>query len=81
LNITQYLTGGVILIGGQSGNKLLDTLYELKSISGSWKEVFSKLKIPRRNFASWTVPSDLLLDCTSGVCFMYLIEIVEVVSK
>jgi len=54
------------LIGGQTGNEILNTLYELTSISGTWTKIDSKLKIPRRNFASWTVPSNLLSDCTTG---------------
>jgi hypothetical protein len=54
------------LIGGQSGNKILNTLYELRSISETWTEIDSKLKIPRRNFASWTIPSHLLADCSLG---------------
>ncbi len=74
-NITQNLTGGIILIGGQSGNQILDTLYELTSISGTWNEIVSKLKIPRRNLASWTVPSDFLLDCTSGECFLFEVRL------
>ncbi len=61
-----YLTGGVVLIGGQSGNTILNTLYKLTSISETWTEIDSKLKIPRRNFASWTIPSHLLADCYIG---------------
>jgi hypothetical protein len=65
-----YLIGGVILIGGQSGNSILDTLYELTSISGKWIEIDSKLKIPRRNFAAWTISSQLLSDCSLGDFFL-----------
>jgi hypothetical protein len=64
-----YLIGGVVLIGGQSGNTILDTLYKLTSISGTWIEIDSKLKIPRRNFAAWTIPSQFLSDCALGEIF------------
>jgi hypothetical protein len=67
-------TGGVVLIGGQSGNTILDTLYKLTSISGTWIEIDSKLKIPRRNFAAWTIPSQLLSDCSVGEIFFYNIS-------
>jgi hypothetical protein len=60
------LIGGVVLIGGQSGNQILDKLYELTSISGTWTKIESKLKIPRRNFAAWSISSNLLSDCSSG---------------
>jgi hypothetical protein len=66
-----YLTGGVVLIGGQSGNSILDTIYELTSISGTWIEIDSKLKIPRRYFAAWTISSLLLSDCSLGDIFFY----------
>jgi hypothetical protein len=64
-----YLIGGVVLIGGQSGNTILDALYELTSISGTWTEIDSKLKIPRRNFAAWPTLSRLLSDCSLGDIF------------
>jgi hypothetical protein len=67
-------TGGVVLIGGQSGNTILDTLYELTSISGTWREIDSKLKIPRPNFAAWTMSSHLLSDCSLGEIFFYSIS-------
>jgi hypothetical protein len=67
-------TGGVVLIGGQSGNSILDKLYELTSISGTWTEIDSKLKIPRRNFAVWTIPSHLLSNCSLGEIFFYNIS-------
>ena len=57
------------MIGGQSGNSILDTLYKLTSISGKWIEIDSKLKIPRRNFAAWTISSHLLSDCSLGDFF------------
>ena len=66
------LKGGVILIGGQSGNKILDAIYELKSIAGTWKEIVPKLKIPRRNFASWIIPSDFFYDCSTGLWYFLL---------
>jgi hypothetical protein len=66
--------GGVVLIGGQSGNTILDTLYELTSISGTWTEIDSKLKIPRRNFAAWPILSRLLSDCSLGDIFFYSIS-------
>jgi hypothetical protein len=66
-----YFTGGVVLIGGQSGNSILDKLYELTSISGTWTENDSKLQIPRRNFAAWTISSLLLSDCSLGDIFFY----------
>jgi hypothetical protein len=66
-----YLIGGVVLIGGQSGKTILDTLYELTSISGTWTEIDSKLKIPRRTFAAWPILSRLLSDCSLGEIFFY----------
>ena len=66
-----YLIGGVVLIGGQSGNSILDKLYELTSISGTWTENDSKLQIPRRNFASWTITTNLLSDCSIGEIMSY----------
>jgi hypothetical protein len=63
-------TGGVVLIGGQSGNTILDKVYKLTSISGTWTEIDSKLKIPRRNFAAWTISSHLLSDCSLGDFFL-----------
>jgi hypothetical protein len=66
-----YLIGGVVLIGGQSGNTILDKVYELTSISGIWIEIDSKLKIPRRNFAAWPILSRLLSDCSLGDIFFY----------
>ncbi len=70
-NLIEYLIGGVILIGGQSGNKILDSLYELTSVCGSWKEMASKLKMPRRNLASWTIPTHLVSECSRGVNFFF----------
>jgi len=61
------------LIGGQSGNTILDTLYELTSISGTWK-IVSKLQIPRCNFASWTITTNLLSDCSVGEIMSYAIS-------
>jgi hypothetical protein len=69
-----FLTGGVVLIGGQSGNTILDTLYELTSISGTWTEIDSRLKIPRRSFAAWTISSQLLSDCALGDIFFFNIS-------
>ncbi len=68
------LIGGVVLIGGQSGNKILDTIYKLTSISGTWTEIDSRLKIPRRHFAAWTISSHLLSDCSlGGIIFYYFL--------
>jgi hypothetical protein len=63
--------GGVVLIGGQSGNKILDTIYKLTSLSGTWTEIDSRLKIPRRHFAAWAISSHLLSDCALGDKFFY----------
>jgi hypothetical protein len=62
------------LIGGQSGNQIVDTLYKLTSISGTWIKIDSKLKIPRRNFAAWTISSHLLSDCSLGDIFFFNIS-------
>jgi hypothetical protein len=59
------------LIGGQSGNKILDTLYKLTSISGTWTKIDSKLSIPRRNFAAWTIISHFRSDCLLGETICY----------
>ena len=69
----QYKIGGVILIGGQSGNIILDTLYKLTSISGTWTLMNTKLKVPRRNFASWAVSRNMFTDCLPGVRFFCLL--------
>jgi hypothetical protein len=64
--------GGVVLIGGQSGNLILDTIYKLTSISGTWTDIDSKLKIPRRNFALWKISSHLISDCSLGEIFLII---------
>ncbi len=64
--MNESVIGGVILIGGQTGHKILNTLFKLTCISGTWTKIEYKLKIPRHNFASWTMPSNLLSDCTTG---------------
>ena len=76
----QYKIGGVILIGGQSGNIILDTLYKLTSISGTWTLMNSKLKVPRRNFASWAISRNMLTDCLPGVFFCLLLYSVFVLG-
>jgi hypothetical protein len=61
-----YLLGGVILVGGQSGNTILKSLYELSGISGSWKEMIARLYEPRRYLVALTISDILVVDCTSG---------------
>jgi hypothetical protein len=51
------------LVGGQSGNTILKSLYELSGISGSWKEMIARLNEPRRYLVALTV-SDV--HCTTG---------------
>ncbi len=67
------------MIGGQSGNKILDTLYKLTSISGTWTKIDSKLSIPRRNFAAWTIISDLISDCLLGEITIFVLILSVVV--
>ncbi len=65
-------TGGVVLVGGQSGTVILDTLYRLSSLgpesgtgsgSGSkWEKMEQRLKMPRRFHTALMVPTSMT-DC------------------
>jgi hypothetical protein len=62
--------GGVILIGGQSGNTILDTLYELKGFSSNWKKMPVHLETPRRFHIAFTVSSDVISECSAGILLL-----------
>jgi len=60
--------GGVILVGGQSGHTLLDSLYHLPSINNGWITMTQQLKTPRRFHVAVMVPNTITY-CSTGVNF------------
>ena len=57
--------GGVVLVGGQSGHIILDTLYYLGSVDAVWKRMSQHLLSPRRFHATLMVSSSLT-NCSTG---------------
>jgi hypothetical protein len=62
-----FLGEGVILIGGQSGNEILDSLYELKGLSSSWRKLPQHLKTPRRFHIALSIPAEIVTECFAGI--------------
>jgi len=54
------------LIGGQSGNEILASLYELKSLSSKWIKMPQQLKTPRRFHIALSIPDKKVSECFTG---------------
>jgi hypothetical protein len=59
--------GGVILIGGQTNNQVLATLYELKDLSKSWMKMLLHLETPRRFHIALKLSHEIISECSSGI--------------
>jgi hypothetical protein len=59
--------GGVILIGGQTNNQVLGTLYELKDLSKSWMKLLLHLETPRRFHIAFKVSYETISECSAGI--------------
>ena len=60
-----FSLGGVLLVGGQSGNTLLGSIYRLKSTSEKWELLKQKLETPRRYHIALNLPSSVVTSCWS----------------
>ena len=58
-------SGGVILVGGQSGHTLLDTLYYLPRVDTEWVAMAQQLRTPRRFHIALMVPKSIA-NCSTG---------------
>ena len=61
--MVEDVKGGLILIGGQSHEEYLDTLYELKDRKSDWLKLPQKLRIGRA-FATALLVPDEITNCT-----------------
>ncbi len=59
--------GGAILIGGQTNNQILGTLYELKDLSKSWMKMLLHLETPRRFHIAFKLSHEIISECSSGI--------------
>ena len=50
---------GIILVGGNSENKLLDTFYRLKNSGSQWERMQIKLKTPRADPTAFYIPNNI----------------------
>jgi hypothetical protein len=64
--MVEHPVEGVVLVGGQSGFKILDTLYYLSSVNSKWTELAQRLRSPRRFHTSLMVPN-FIANCTTGI--------------
>ena len=58
-----FYSGGVILIGGQSGSEYLDTIYRLAHAEAQWEKMPQKLQTKRREFVAFLIPEEFA-NCT-----------------
>jgi hypothetical protein len=65
-----FSLGGVLLVGGQSGNTILGSLYWLKSANEKWELLKQKLETPRRYHIALTLPSSVVTSCSSTGTFL-----------
>ncbi len=56
--------GGVIMIGGNSGDALTTSIYSLKHGGSQWKLMTQKLKIESSYRAAFLFPDSLAPNCT-----------------
>ena len=65
-----FSLGGVLLVGGQSGNTILGSLYWLKSTRDKWELLKQKLETPRRYHIALNLPSSVVTSCWSTGTFL-----------
>ncbi len=64
--MVKHPDGGIVLIGGQSGNVLLNTIYYLQNAYSEWKETTQKLLTFRRFHTALLVPRSMST-CQEGI--------------
>ena len=69
-SMVEHPDGGVVLIGGQSHQTILNTLYYLPSVDTEWVIMKQKLKTPRRFHSALMVP-DSITHCSPGIEFIF----------
>jgi hypothetical protein len=67
-SLVENPSGGVILVGGQSGTTVLDTLYRLPDLdSGTgWQLMKQQLKTARRFHSSTLIPNSMAVCGSKG---------------
>ncbi len=64
-SMVMHPSGGVILVGGQSGQTLMDTLYHLPKVDSKWLVMKQQLKAPRRFHIALMVQNSVT-NCSTG---------------
>ena len=65
-SMVEHPDGGVVLIGGQSGPTILNTLYYLPRLDADWVMMSQQLKTPRRFHSSLMIPNSIT-NCHKGI--------------
>ena len=68
-SMVEHPAVGIVLVGGQSGHTLLNTIYYLPNVNANWKEMTQKLVTPRRYHNAFLVPT-LITSCSLGIQYL-----------